>query len=184
MVLNMIKNNNFTFLLLAVLAFAPAGLLYSTPVKAAEEKAIIGVIDLRAAIFSSKEAEQENKKLQREVDREKQKLENLKSKISSSNDKLKKNSDVMSDKQKQKLLTKLQEDLAEYQKLGSSLQQKITAKEKEFIEKQTEKIKPIVEKISKDRGLHAIMRIDTVIYGRLTVDITGEVIAALNKKKS
>ncbi len=153
-----------------------------SPVVYAEDKPIIGVIEWRSAIFSTDEAKKENSRIQKQFKKDTQKLKSLESKVSADRKKLEKRSELLSDKQKEALLADLQNNLLEYQTLGQEVQQKIKEKEQEFIKKQTPRIQKIVEEISEEKNLHAVMHVDAVIYGRLTVDITKEVIDALNGK--
>lgn len=150
----------------------------------AEEESFIGVIDWRGAIFSTKEAKKENNKIQKEFKKDTQKLKSLESRISSNRKKLEKSNELLNDEQKEKLLVDLQNDVLEYQTLRQEVEQKIQKKEQDFVEKYTKSMKKIVERIAKEKGLHVILPVDAVIYGRLTIDITDEVVKELNKKKS
>lgn len=172
---------NKIILYLSLLLLPSMGILSTTMVYA-EDKAIIGVIDWRGAIFSTNEAKKENARIQKQFKKDTQKIKSLESKISSTRKKLDKRKELLSEEQKKQLLTDLQKDVIEYQTLGQDVQQKIQAKEQEFIKKQTKVLQKIVEKISEERNLHVIMPIDAVIYGRLTIDITKEVVKELNGK--
>ena len=156
---------------------------YAAEEEATVEATVIGVLDWRAAIFSSKEAEKENTRIEKAFKKDSQKLKVLESKISDNRKKLDKNRELLSTEQKEKLLVELQNDVLEYQTLGQELQQNIQSREKKFIEAQTPKMKEAVEKISEEKGLHAILAKDAVVYGRLAVDITDDVIKYLNTKK-
>ena len=169
------------FVLTFLVLLAP---ILPTNAYAAEEQAtVIGVLDWRAAIFSSKEAKKENTRIEKAFKKDSQKLKVLESKIGANRKKLDKNRELLSTEQKEKLLVELQNDVLEYQTLGQELQQNIQSREKEFIESQTPKMKEAVEKISEEKGLHAILAKDAVVYGRLAVDITDDVIKYLNTKK-
>ncbi len=160
-----------------------APILPTNAYAAEEEATVIGVLDWRAAIFSSKEAKKENARIEKAFKKDSQKLKVLESKIKASRKKLDKNRELLSAEQKEKLLVDLQNDVLEYQTLGQELQQNIQSREKKFIETQTPKMKVAVEKISEEKGLHAILAKDAVVYGRLAVDITDDVIKYLNTKK-
>lgn len=170
---------SIAFSVLSFLLFTGAA-LYTYA--AEKESAIIGVIDWRAAIFSSKEAKKQNTRLEKEFKKDTQKLQSLESAISGNRNKLEKNRELLSAEQKERLLEELQNDLLEYQNLGQKLQQSLQSKENKFIESQTPKMKEALEKISEEKNLHAILTKDAIIYGRLTVDITEDVIKYLNKK--
>lgn len=146
----------------------------------AEDKAIIGVIDWRGAIFSTDEAKKENAVIKKQFKKDTQKLKSLESRIAASRKKLDKRKELLSEEQKETLLVDLQNDILEYQTLGQEVQQKIQAKEQDFIKKQTKVLQKIVEQIAEEKNLHAIMPVDAIIYGRLTVDITKEVVDTLN----
>ena len=170
------------FFVLALLVLL-APILPTNAYAVEEEATVIGVLDWRAAIFSSKEAKKENTRIEKAFKKDSQKLKVLESKIKANRKKLDKNRELLSAEQKEKLLVDLQNDVLEYQTLGQELQQNIQSREKKFIETQTPKMKAAVEKISEEKGLHAILAKDAVVYGRLAVDITDDVIKYLNTKK-
>ena len=149
----------------------------------AEDKPIIGVIDWRGAIFSTKEAERENAKIKREFKKDTQKLKSLEKKITTARKKLQNSNDLLKEEQKEKLLVDLQNDVLAYESLRQEVETKVQERENKFIEKQNKRMKKIVEEIAEEKDLHAIMRIDTVIYGRLTLDITDDVVKILNAKQ-
>lgn len=177
--LAMLRKILFT-LALTVLSFM--GLSLSS-VSYAADQPIIGVIDWRGAIFSTNEAKKENAAIQKKLKKDQQKLKSLETRIKKNRSKLEKSQEVLSDEQKEKLVAELQKDALEYQTLGQKVQKEFQEKEQEFIKKQTVAVQKIVEEIAEERNLHAIMRVDAVIYGRLTVDITQDVVDALNGKK-
>ena len=156
------------------------------PLLNAEEAAknpIIGVIDWRAAVFSSEQARQANEKLKKTYEKDADRLKVLESRIQNNQQKLKKNQDLISADDKEKLLNDLQKDILEYQSLSQELERTIKQKEQEFILSQRDKMKEALAKISKEKGLQVILNKEAIFYGELAVDITAEVINYLNAKK-
>ena len=146
-------------------------------------KPIIGVIDWRAAVFSSEGAKKENEKLKIAHERDTERLKVLESRIRNNQQRLEKNKALMSADDKEKLLGELQKDIIDYQQLGQNLQQTIQQKEQEFITSQRINMKEAVEKISKEKGLQVILTKDAVFYSETAIDITPDVIKYLNTKK-
>ena len=162
----------FSFLFLSVFSLS------------AEEKNIrIGIIDWRAAIFSSEHAQQENAKIKKTYQKDTDRLKLLESRIKNNQEKLNGNRELMSSTDREKLLNEIQKDVIEYQKLGQRLQQSVQQKEQEFIRSQTVKVQEALEKISKSKGLEVVLNKEAVFYSESTVDITQDLINYLNSKK-
>lgn len=172
--LNSIKPSFFSLLL--CLCLIPATF-------AEEIKATIGVIDWRAAVFSSEKAKKENDRIRRDYEKDTERLKALESRIRTNQQKLNKNKALMSNEDKEKLLGELQKDILDYQKLGQGLQQTIQQKEQEFINSQRENLRKAIETISKEKGLQVILNKESVVYGEAAIDITTDVINFLNKRK-
>ena len=176
-----IKTRMMYKLLLSLLLFTSM-LLASVSTIAAEQQPIIGVIDWRAAVFSSKTAKKENEQLKKQHKTDTERLKSLESRIRNNNLKLEKDGETMSSKQKEKILKQLQEDVLAYQKLSEQLRTVLRRSEAEFIESQSPKMSAAFKQISKEKGLHVILAKDAVVYSRLSVDITEDVIKYLDKK--
>ncbi len=150
---------------------------------AQEVKATIGVIDWRAAVFSSEKAREENDKIRKAYEKDAERLKALESRIRTNQQKLDKNSAIMSTQDKEKLLGELQKDILDYQQLGQGLQQSIQQKEQEFLASQRVNLREAIEAISKEKGLEVVLNKESVVYGKAVVDITPDVINFLNKRK-
>jgi len=150
---------------------------------AQEAKATIGVIDWRAAVFSSEKAIQENDRIKKAYEKDTERLKALESRIKTNQQKLDKNSAIMSSQDKEKLLGELQKDVLDYQQLGQGLQQTIQQKEQEFFASQRENLREAIEAVSKEKELEVVLNKESVVYGTTVVDITPDVINFLNKRK-
>ena len=167
----------FQYTLWTLVAF----FVLSTPAHAAEEKPVIGVIDWREAVFSSKTAQKENADLKRQHKADTDKIKSLEGRIRSNNERLEKEGESMSAKKKEKILKQLQADVLEYQKLGERLQTVLKRTEQEFIQRQSIKMTEAFKRITEEKGLHVILAKDAVVYSRLSIDVTQDVIKYLDK---
>lgn len=160
--------------------------LYATgaaALAAEPQKPIIGVLDWRAAVFSSEIAKKENDLLKKQHKADTEQIKSLESRIRSNNAKLSKDGETMSNKQKEKILKQLQEDVLAYQKLSEKLQTVLRRSEAEFLESQTPRLSAALKQISTEKGLHVILAKSAVVYSHLSIDITQDVIKYLDKKE-
>lgn len=141
----------------------------------------IGLVDMRAALFSSDAAKEftenmVNKYKQqdmevRAVGEEGQKLEM----------RLKNDAAIMSDNERNKLASDLEAKIQEYKYLKSKLDKALAEKRQEFLNDSKPKVDQAINELVKEEKLDLLMPREAALYANQSMDLTEKFIKKLNK---
>lgn len=159
--------------LVATLALSGAGM--------AQAEMKVGVLDIRAALFSSNAAKDFSKKMVDEFKAQELEVRSIQEEGKKLQERLKKDAALMSDVERGKLASQLEEKVKEFQYLRQKLDGAINQKKQEFIQASKPRIDVVLQKIVDSDKLDLIIPRETIIYVTPDMDITAKVIEQLNK---
>jgi len=143
----------------------------------------VGLIDMRAALFSSNSAKDFTEKMVsqykqqdlevRAVGEEGQKLEL----------RLKNDAAIMSDNERNKMASDLEAKIQEYKYLKSKLDKALDEKRKEFLSDSKPKLDQVINSLVKEEGLDLLMPREAALFAKQEMDYTDKVITKLNELK-
>jgi len=143
----------------------------------------VGLIDMRAALFSSNSAKDFTEKMVsqykqqdlevRAVGEEGQKLEL----------RLKNDAAIMSDNERNKMASDLEATIQEYKYLKSKLDKALDEKRKEFLSDSKPKLDQVINLLVKEEGLDLLMPREAALFAKQEMDYTDKVITKLNELK-
>jgi len=158
-----------------------AGLMFLSTNIFAEAK--IGIIDMRAALFSSEAAKAFTDKMVnrykqqdlevRGVGEEGQKLEL----------RLKNDAAIMSDNERSKMASELEAKIQEYKYLKSKLDKALATERQEFLTESKPKLDQAINELVEEKKLDLLLPRETALFASPSMDYTAQIIEKLNKAK-
>lgn len=147
----------------------------------AQAELSVGLVDMRAALFSSDAAKtftenmvskykQQDMEV-RAVGEEGQKLEM----------RLKNDAAIMSDNERSKLASELEAKIQEYKYLKSKLDNALAEKRQEFLSDSKPKVDQAIKELVKEEKLDLLMPREAALYANESMDLTEKFIEKLNK---
>jgi len=143
----------------------------------------VGLIDMRAALFSSNSAKDFTEKMVsqykqqdlevRAVGEEGQKLEL----------RLKNDAAIMSDNERNKMASDLEAKIQEYKYLKNKLDKALAEKRQEFLSDSKPKLDQVINALVKEEGLDLLMPREAALFAKQEMDYTDKIIIKLNKLK-
>tara|TARA_R110001592_G_scaffold38315_3_gene126497 strand:- start:5394 stop:5900 length:507 start_codon:yes stop_codon:yes gene_type:complete len=153
-------------------------LSYST---LAQAELKVGLIDMRAALFSSDAAKEFTENMVskykqqdlevRAVGEDGQKLEL----------RLKNDAAIMSDNERSKLASDLEAKIQEYKYLKSKLDKALAEKRQEFLNDSKPKVDQAIKELVKEEKLDLLMPREAALYAEQSMDLTEKFVKKLNK---
>lgn len=150
-------------------------------VSAVQAETKIGILDIRAALFSSNSAKEFSKTLVDEFKPQEMEVRGIQDQGRKLQERLKKDAALMSDTERAKLASELEAKVQEFKYLRQKLDAAINQKKQEFIQKSKPRIDEVLKGIVEGEKLDMILPRETVIYVDPKMDITAKVIEQLNK---
>ncbi|MBC7754718.1 MAG: OmpH family outer membrane protein [Moraxellaceae bacterium] len=159
------------------------GLMFAANLARAEFK--MGFVDTQKAIQESKlgkkaktEMEKEGEKKKKELDKKKDDIEKMKADIE-------KKRSVLSEEAYNKRAQEFQEEMYKFQQTVQKSQNELQKKENELLAPIADKMKSIIEKLAKAKGMSMVIQTNpvqqSIVYGSDDVNITKEVITEMDK---
>jgi outer membrane protein len=146
-------------------------------------KTLIGKVNIQRVLLEVNEAKKIKAKLEKMAKKKQKTLKKEESKIKKMQSDFKKQSLVMNGKAKAKKERKIQESIMKIQQLATKFQNEMRAEEEKYKKPILEKIRIIIEKVSKKAGVDMTFEVSIapVIYAKNSKDITKSVINLYNK---
>ncbi len=143
----------------------------------------IGIIDMQKVINSIKEGKSVIGTLEKSFNEKKAKLKKEEDKIIKAKEEFQKQSMVLSDQAKVKKEQELQQMIVGIQQKTVEYQKEIQGLEQSLKKPLLDKLKPIVDEVSKKEGVDLTFEISSpVIYAKDKVDLTDAIIKAYDAK--
>jgi outer membrane protein len=147
----------------------------------------IGYVDVHAAVEKSSIGKKAKEEMKKEGEKKQKDLDKKKADLDKMNEDIEKKKSLLSEDALQKRNQELQMEVGKFRENVQKAQLELQKKESELLEPIVKKVKTVIEKIAKDKGLAMVIRSNQndqiVIYASSEYDLTDEVVAALEKEK-
>jgi outer membrane protein len=145
---------------------------------------VVGKVDVQKVILTVDAGKTIKTKLKKTFDEKQKILKKEEEKIRKMQADFKKQSLVMNDKAKQKKQMEIQESIIKLQQKTAGYQKEIQELEQKYKKPLFEKIKAVINTVSKKAGVDITIESATapIIYAKSEKDLTADVITAFNKK--
>lgn len=161
---------------LLIAGLAAASLLLSAAAFADNK---IGILDVRQVLQKSPQVAALQKKMQSEFGGRQKQIEAAQQQLQQNAEKLNRDSAVLSASDKDTLTKKVQTEQQTLRDMQMSFQKDVYTKQNEQMQGILNQVQTIVAKIAKEKQLTLVVAKEAVIYAGDSVDITNEVVAAL-----
>lgn len=144
----------------------------------------IGVINIQKVITSISEGKSVMKTLEKSFKSKQKEIKKEEEAIKKLQADYQKQSSLLSDKAKANKEMEIRKKIAQLQQKTMDYQKNIQKQEKELKQPILEKLKPVIDDVSKNKKLDMTFEVSSspVVYASSQVDITGDVIKAYDKK--
>jgi len=142
----------------------------------------IGVVDFRTALLSSDAAKRFGEQLKRDFADEEARLREVGESAQKLQDRLKKDAAIMSDSERTKMSSELEEKAQEFNFLKKKYQNAISKREELFLQESKPKVDEAIRTIAKKEKLDIILPTKLVVYANQGLDLTSKLVDALNAK--
>jgi outer membrane protein len=139
------------------------------------------VLDMEKALAASKQAQSLRAKLQQEFVTEEAELRKLSDEGNVLKAKLENEGSFMSDAERQKLASLVQQKYQQFQSLGNKVKQATQVRERDFLQQLRPQIEVILQAIVESDKLDMIVNKKGVVYVQPELDLTPRLVEALNK---
>jgi outer membrane protein len=144
-------------------------------------------VDIHQAIEKSAMGKKAKEEMKKEADKKNKELEKKKSDLDKMGEDIEKKKSVLSEEALQKRGQELQVEAQKFRETVSKAQAELAKKENELLEPIVAKVKSVIEKISKEKGISMVIQSNQnaqiVLYANAESNLTDEVVKALEKDK-
>lgn len=156
--------------LMALLVSAPA---------LAETK--IGVVDLRQALFSSKEAQAFSARLQQDFSGEEAKVREAQEAARELKERLEQDGAMMNESERNRLATEFQQKVQEFNALKQRLDQTVANRKQSFLEEARPDVDAAVRELMEEHELDIILPSEAVVYVKPDMNLTEQLLEKLDR---
>lgn len=157
---------------------AMVALLMSAPVVA---ETTIGVVDLRQALFSSKEAQAFSAKLQQDFSGEEVKVRETQEAARELKERLEQDGAMMNESERNRLAAQFQEKVKEFNFLKQKLDSTVANRKQEFLEDARPQVDVAVQELMEEHNLDIILPSEAVVYVKPDMNLTGQLLEKLDR---
>jgi outer membrane protein len=161
-------------------AFFLVALSFFAMVTHAEQR--VGVVDFRTALLSSDAAKRFGEQLKKDFADEEARLREVGESAQKLQDRLKKDAAIMSESERTKLSSELEEKAQEFNFLKKKYQNAISKREEQFLQESKPKVDEAIRMIARDEKIDFILPSKVVVYANPGLDLTAKLVEALNAK--
>jgi outer membrane protein len=158
---------------------AMVSLLISAPMAVAETK--IGVVDLRQALFSSKEAQTFSVKLQEDFSSEESRVREVQEQARALKERLEQDGAMMNESERNRLATQFQEKVKEFNFLKQKLDSTVANRKQAFLENARPEVDAAVQELMEEHDLDIILPSEAVVYVKPDMNLTGQLLEKLDR---
>lgn len=144
----------------------------------------VGIVNIQKIITSIKEGKSVDKTLKKSFTSKQKKIKAMEDEIKKMQQQLQKQDKVLSQKAKESKAREISQKMMAAQQTMKQFQKEIQKEEANLKRPILEKLKPIIDQISKDAGVSLTFEISSspVVYAANKVDLTDKVIKAYDKR--
>jgi outer membrane protein len=143
----------------------------------------IGLIDMRAALFSSNEAQQFSDKMVADFKQQDLEVRAVGENAQKLEQRLQNDAAIMSDNERSKLAADLEEKIQEFKYLKTKLDKALAEKRQDFLELSRPKLDKAVNDLVSKEKLDLLLPREAALYAGVGMDYTEQVIEMLNASK-
>lgn len=149
---------------------------------ASAESAKVATVDLRSALLSTVAAKKFGEDLKKEFSDEEKRLREVGDQAKSMQERLRKDGAIMSDAERSKLSADFDEKAQEFNYLKNKYQAAISKREEAFLAESKPKVDAALKSIASKGGYQLVLPENMAVYADPGLDITPQLIDALNAK--
>jgi len=149
----------------------------------AQAETKIGLVDMRAALFSSDAAQAFTAKMVDEFKQQDMEVRAIGEEGQKMEQRLKNDAAIMSDSERAKMASDLEAKIQEYKYLKGKLDKALAEKRQEFLSDSRPKLDKVINDLVAEEGLDLLMPTEAALFAQDKLDYTQAVIDKLNKLK-
>lgn len=153
--------------------------LMATTTVAAESR--IGVVDLRQALFSSKDAREFSAQMQKDFSGEEAKVREAQEAARKLQERLEKDGAMMNESERSKMTTEFQEKVKEFNFLKQRLDSTVANRKQQFLEDARPEVDAAVKELLDEHDLDLILPSEAVVYVKPDMNLTEELLEKLDR---
>jgi len=175
-----VKKNLFALLLLAAVM---AGVALAQAPAAAPTK--VAVIQIQAALVSTKEGQKAAAELETKMGPRKKELDGKQAELKDLQDKLQRGGNTLSDSAKEELTRNIDQKTKSFNRQVEDAQAELEAEQQKLLQQLGQKMMQVIDKYAQSNGFSIVLDVSNpntpVLYASNTIDITKEVIDLYDK---
>ncbi len=153
--------------------------LMATTTVAAETR--IGVVDLRQALFSSKDAKAFSEQMQRDFSAEEAQVREAQAAARKMQERLEKDGAMMNESERNKMTAEFQEKVKEFNFLKQRLDSTVANRKQQFLEDARPEVDAAVKELLDEHDLDLILPSEAVVYVKPDMNLTDELLEKLDR---
>lgn len=157
---------------------AVIAMLISAPAMA---QSTIGVVDLRQALFSSKDAQAFSARLQQDFAQEEAKVRETQEAAREMKERLEQDGAMMNESERNQLAARFQEKVKEFNFLKQKLDSTVADRKQAFLEEARPQVDAAVQELVKEHDLDIILPSEAVVYVKPDMNLTGQLLEKLDR---
>ncbi len=142
----------------------------------------VAVLDVEGAIRASKQVKELQAQLAEQFAGDRQRLQSLADEGNALKEKLEKEGDFLSADERKALVVQVQQKFKAFQQLKKGLQKQTQEQERVFLNQLRPKVEEILKELVEKHDFELIFNKRALVYSKPAVDITSQVVEALNKQ--
>jgi outer membrane protein len=155
---------------------------FAMPALAQDAPALkIAVIDMAGALFNSDRAKAVDAQIEQETAEDKQKLDSIQEQAQAINDRVTADAAVMSDEEKRKAQTDLQDLSVQYQTVGERVNALLEQRRQEFQQQHTQALIQAIQQVIEEGQYTLVIRAEAALHFDNAYNITARVTEKLNQ---
>jgi outer membrane protein len=147
----------------------------------------LAYVDVQKAIEKTAMGKKAKEEMKKEADKRNKDLEKKKADIDKMREDIEKKRSVLADEAFAKRAEELQVEMQKFNQLAAKAQGELQKKESELLEPIVKKMKVVIEKLAKEKGVSMVIQSNQnaqiVLYASSESDLTDELVKAVDKEK-
>lgn len=141
----------------------------------------IGVVDLRQALFSSKEAQAFSGRLQQDFAGEEAKVRETQEEARKLKERLEQDGAMMNESERNQIAAQFQEKVKEFNFLKQKLDSTVANRKQAFLEEARPEVDAAIQELMEEHSLDIILPSEAVVYVKPDMNLTGQLLEKLNR---
>lgn len=155
---------------------------FATPAFAADAPLKIAVLDMAGALFNSERAKAVDAEIEQQTAEDQAKLRSIQEQATTINNKLQQDAAVMSDEEKRKAQTELQDLSVQYQAVGERVQALLQQRREQFQQQHAQALIQAIQAVIDEGKYDVVIRAEAALHYNTALDITARVTEKLNQQ--